>query len=213
MPAPALKSLAKKAGKSMKDAERYYDAAKKQRMKSTGKSETGLTGSDYSFIMGVVKKRLGLATEGLAESMIDARVSDLNDFDVRVFTDLEGEVSFSTIDDIHIDPSSDVRVEMLHKLANEYDWPHNHPFPESIDGYEGSVRDLAQQVLQLIAGGLGEVADPVKPHGPRKKSLAQKQGERKAGRTRSRRQYRESLNERAGYLHHFYYDGRKPTDP
>ena len=76
MPPPALKSLAGKAGKSLKDAERYYGDAKKQLMKKTGKKEKALTSDDYRYIMGVVKKRLGLPTKkvesmSLAEQLID----------------------------------------------------------------------------------------------------------------------------------------------
>lgn len=190
MPPPALKSLAKKAsGKSVKDAERYYKDAKKQRMDKTGRGEDDLTDRDYEFIMGVVKKRLGLPTgepgeskneiagavakgaaaavgsalakkamgkkkknESLAESMIDSQLASADDQQVRVFRDMEGELSFATMDDVHIEPSSDVRVMLLHKLANEYDWPHNHPFPESIEGYEGSLKSLAQSVLGMLSG-------------------------------------------------------------
>ena len=62
-PAAALKSLAKEAGKSYSEAERYYEEAKHQRMKSEGKKEDELNDKDYSYIMGVVKKRLGLKTK------------------------------------------------------------------------------------------------------------------------------------------------------
>jgi hypothetical protein len=43
----------------------------------------------------------------------------------------------------------------------------------------------------------------VGPAGPRRKSLAQKQGPRKAARTRGRRQY---AQENKGWLHYEYYD-------
>jgi len=67
-PAAALKSLAKQAGKSYKKAEEYYKEAKKQRMKAKKKNENELNGQDYSYIMGVVKKRLGLPTKPLKDS-------------------------------------------------------------------------------------------------------------------------------------------------
>lgn len=68
----------------------------------------------------------------------------------------------------------------------------------------------------LIDMYLQDTVDPVKPRGPRRKSLAQKQGARKAGRTRSRKQYTESqqLNEGAGgWLTHYYYDKRQHPGP
>lgn len=192
-----LKSLADKAGKSLKDAERYYGDAKKQRMKSTGKKEKGLTGDDYRYIMGVVKKRLKLPTKKvemkLAESLIDVVLHESpEDFDIRVYRDLDGGVSFATPDDVHIPPGDDSRVALIHRLANDYDWPHNFEFPENIEGYEGSVNDLTRDVLGKVFPGFEEAIDAVKPRGPRKKTLAQKQGARAGGRTRSRRQYTEA---------------------
>jgi len=74
MPPPALKALATKAGKSLKDAERYYEEAKKGRMKKTGKSEKELDDADYRAIMGVTKKRLGLKVKPV-ESYIDDLVA------------------------------------------------------------------------------------------------------------------------------------------
>ena len=46
-----------------------------------------------------------------------------------------------------------------------------------------------------------EIVDPVKPVKPRRKSLAQKQGYRKASRTKQRKSYIENK----GFLYHFYY--------
>jgi len=203
MPPPALKSLASKAGKSLKDAERYYDDAKKQRMKSTGKSEKGLTDQDYQYIMGVVKKRLKLPTkkaESLAESLIEYVIGKYDEDDnVRVFSDIEGNIAFCSLDDIHIDPESDPRLALIDRVANQHTWPHNHEFPECIEGYEGSISKLADDVLtKVLPGFYVETVGPVKP---RMRTLDQKQGARKAGRTRSRKQY----TERHGYLLHNYY--------
>lgn len=68
MPAPALKSMAKKYGKSVDDAERYWNEAKKQAEKQ-GFEE----GSErfYKYVMSIVKKRLG----GKNESRILDRLS------------------------------------------------------------------------------------------------------------------------------------------
>lgn len=155
MPPPALKSLAGKAGKSLKDAERYYDDAKKQRLKKTGKKEKDLTNDDYRYIMGVVKKRLGLPTkpvESLAEAMIQVLIfeQDYTDRDVRVFTDPTGEVCFATLDDVSINPDEDDRVALVYNLANNYDWPSTFDYPESIDGYEGSLNNLAREAMMML---------------------------------------------------------------
>ena len=143
----------------------------------------------------------------LAETFIELSIGENDDYDVRVYRDLDGEVSFATTDDVHLDPDDDVRIAVMHRLANEYDWPHNSEFPEDLEGYEGSVNDLTRSVIARTFPGFEEAIDAIKPIGPRKKSLAQKQGARESGRTRSRRQYTERLEERAagGYLTHYYY--------
>lgn len=52
MPTPALAAMAKNAGVSLADAERYWDDAKKL-AKDQGRA------NDYAYIMGIVKKRMG----------------------------------------------------------------------------------------------------------------------------------------------------------
>lgn len=57
MPPKGLKTMAKKVGKSLADAERYWRDAKKQyakRLRGKGKKPT----DKYRYIMGIVKKRL-----------------------------------------------------------------------------------------------------------------------------------------------------------
>ena len=61
MPVPALKSLAKKAGKSLRTLERYWEEAKKawEALKDKhGKNK-------WAYIMAIVKRRAGLSTESL----------------------------------------------------------------------------------------------------------------------------------------------------
>jgi hypothetical protein len=82
MPAPQLKALADKAGKSLADAERYYDESKKQVMKDTGKSADALEDDDYQKILGIVKKRLGLKVKPV-ESIDEAVEAILNGKDIR----------------------------------------------------------------------------------------------------------------------------------
>ena len=62
MPASSLKSMAKRAGVSMEDAERYWNAAKE-----AAEDQGFVEGDDdfYAYTMGIVKKRMGLA--GLLE--------------------------------------------------------------------------------------------------------------------------------------------------
>ena len=121
----------------------------------------------------------------LAEKLINAHVAE-GDMDVRVFRDLSGEVTFATLDDVHIDPESDPRLLLVHSLANDYMWPHNFAFPESIEGYEGSLHELARSVISSLMLQPQEEVTPVEPRGPKKRTLKQKQGARAAGRTRTR---------------------------
>jgi hypothetical protein len=59
-----------------------------------------------------------------------------------------------------------------------------------------------------------ESVDPLKPKKPKHRSLKQKQGARKAGRTRSRRSYLEAAPGFShGWLHHYYYHRRKLGGP
>jgi Sec-independent protein translocase protein TatA len=66
---PALDSMAKSAGVSLKDAERYWDEAKAEYMKTKNKKEKDLKDSDYRYIMGVVKNRMKLAKDKKKESL------------------------------------------------------------------------------------------------------------------------------------------------
>lgn len=60
MPAPALKSLADEAGKSLADAERYWSEAKDS-AKGRGFQEN--TERFFAYVTGIVKRRLGLASD------------------------------------------------------------------------------------------------------------------------------------------------------
>ena len=98
-----------------------------------------------------------MPTPSLAEYMITTKLNnfDPDDFDVRVFRDLDGEVSFASLEDVHIEPTSDSRVALITKLANEYTWPSISTFPEEIEGYEGSINELTKKVLTKMFPGLG----------------------------------------------------------
>ncbi|MCG8435638.1 MAG: hypothetical protein MJA83_16565 [Gammaproteobacteria bacterium] len=209
MPPPALKSLASKAGKSLDTAERYYDAAKKQRMKDTGKSDKKLTDRDYEYIMGVTKKRLGLPTKkaesyiemalrsAYASSLIES-VTENSSEKVRAFYD-SGELCFCTLEDVMVQPGTDHRLDAVATLVNEFQWPADFPLLHEIDGFEGTadeVLDKAAEHVSLVK----EVAKAAKPRGPRKETLAQKQGARQGGRTRMRHA------EGFGAIYHEYYD-------
>lgn len=174
MPLPSLQSLASKAGKSLADAERYYSDAKAQRMKELGKGEDDLDATDYQFIMGVVKNRLGISESIDTES----------DFKVRSFFD-SGILNFSTIDDVYIDPSEDYRVKDISWLVNEHDWPVGHEVIDIVNNYEGSIQNLHKRVLEILK--IPELTELVSPIKPRRRTLAQKQGSRKASRTKFRR--------------------------
>lgn len=91
-PPAMLASLAKEAGVSMKDAERYWEETKKQRMKDTGKGEKSFTDRDWQYVTGVTKKRMGLKTEPLRDSKVnevetkDKDLEELKKKDKRTIT-------------------------------------------------------------------------------------------------------------------------------
>lgn len=79
MPPAALAAMAKKAGKSIKTAEKYWKQAKESAEKRGRKAK------DYwAYVMGIVKRRLGLADHDLAlvglptELVLEATVLDLD---------------------------------------------------------------------------------------------------------------------------------------
>jgi len=79
MPAKALKTMAKKAGESLVTAEKYWREASR----SYDKSPEGVS-DKWAYIMGTVKKRLGLESIDLllcgapAEVVVDESVGDLD---------------------------------------------------------------------------------------------------------------------------------------
>lgn len=149
MPAQTLASIAKKTGLSLAKVERYWIEAKKEAAKKFDKDSD----SYWKYVVGIVKQRAGVS-ESLAESLIDAKVEQ-DDMCIRVFRDLNGEVSFATLEDVCIDANSDARLALIHRLANEFEWPSTHSFPEDIEGYEGSVQELTQRVISSVYAGFG----------------------------------------------------------
>lgn len=97
-PPPALTAMAQEVGKPASKAEEYYKAAKEQRMKATGKTEKELTSDDYRYIMGVVKKRLGLPTKPLADSKVEeGRVPNPKDSEEKIIKALTEQDKMSII--------------------------------------------------------------------------------------------------------------------
>lgn len=77
MPIPALKSMAKKTGKSVKTLERYWDDAKKSAKKQSPKDK-------YAYIMGIVQKRAGIESiqfknKELTEILTKEYILDIGD--------------------------------------------------------------------------------------------------------------------------------------
>lgn len=108
MPPAALAALAKRAGKSIKTAEKYWDQAKKSvatalkgRKKKRGKGELKKPRDKWASVMGIVKKRLGLATEELLfvglppELLIEA---DVLSEDVEVKSVIVAEEKLTSLD-------------------------------------------------------------------------------------------------------------------
>jgi hypothetical protein len=61
-PPKGLKTMAEQAGLPYSNVARYYNEAKKQYLRWTGKKEDELTSRDYQYIMGIVKKRIWYKT-------------------------------------------------------------------------------------------------------------------------------------------------------
>lgn len=155
MPPPALASLAKKAGKTLKDAERYYADAKKQVKPDSD--------DDYRLVMGIVKKRLGLKTKPLAasaESFIDSvlygekgfsliEMVSGGDTQVKTFFD-SGMLCFATPDDVMIESNVDDRISAMMSIVNEEDWPNGHPIYDLFENYEGSLDYLFDSFTRLV---------------------------------------------------------------
>jgi hypothetical protein len=57
MPVPMLKSLAKKSGKSLSDAEKYWEEAKTSALKKFNKKDNRY----WAYVAGIVKQRMGLS--------------------------------------------------------------------------------------------------------------------------------------------------------
>ncbi len=161
MPPAALASLAKKAGKSKGDAERYYKDAKKQFVKKKGKD---LKGNDFRLIMGIVKKRLGLSTKPLAASQLDTMIHMVteganpdhvmghfreDESRVRAFYD-SGILCFATTDDVMIEAGVDSRLDAISVLLNNIEWPHDHPIHDALDGFEGTIEEMYSKIDRLL---------------------------------------------------------------
>jgi uncharacterized coiled-coil DUF342 family protein len=110
MPTPALKSLAKEAGKSVNKAEEYWNEAKQQAKKAGFKEGTSRF---YSYVMGIVKKRLGLSESATMAGKI---LEQIDSFDKSIEESLiplnkplrdvnelislaESELDFKTVDE------------------------------------------------------------------------------------------------------------------
>jgi len=72
-PPAALYSLAKEAGISKSKAERYWKETKEKYKEWMGKSDKDLTGRDYQYIMGVVKKRMKLPVKPVESKTVEPK--------------------------------------------------------------------------------------------------------------------------------------------
>ena len=70
------------------------------------------------------------------------------DIKVRTFFD-SGILCMATLDDIMIDPGIDSRVEQIVTIVNGNTWPAEHPMIEMLEGYEGSLAELHQDILRM----------------------------------------------------------------
>ena len=88
----------------------------------------------------------------IAEKVIDGMIAakDLEDRQVRVYRDLNGDVSVATMDDICIDAADDPRVALITSLANNYEWDESSDFPSNFESYEGGLNALVSSVLNQV---------------------------------------------------------------
>jgi hypothetical protein len=91
MPLPMLKILADKAGVSVDKAEEYWNRAKEQAAKNNHKD-------DYPYIVGIIKKMLGISKES------------------RVVEILDSLASIQKIDITYKDDRGNIKVKTLHGL-------------------------------------------------------------------------------------------------
>jgi hypothetical protein len=146
MPPPQIKALAKKSGKSPAEVEKAWEKAKKEAKgaklsdgSTIPDSEEKWSGKHYAYVVGIVKKMLGMK-----EDIFHVSGSNL--------PDLAEQLINAYLDEKKLHPS-------MHKWTIK----------------KGSNKPQKKQEV-------------VGPAGPRGKSLAQKQGARKAARTKNRRQ-------------------------
>jgi hypothetical protein len=220
MPAAMITSLAKEKGISKDKAEELWDKAKDAAVGSTlndgskiPKDESKWRDKHWKYVTGIFKKMIGMKEQTYVESLLDLAMNkgsktiiealSQGDMQVRAFFDT-GELCFATTEDVLLDDKRDPRLALLRGIVNDVNWPEDHPIYDTLEGYEGSLEGLFKEVLRRTDLDTQEAVDPVKPRSPRRRSLAQKQGARKAGRTRSRRQYAEALDGKA-FLYYNYY--------
>lgn len=84
-----------------------------------------------------------------AEELISSLAGD-SDRDVRVYRDMNGIVSFATMDDVCIEPNDDARVGMLSSIASKLDDDEL----DKLEGYEGSLNQLTSDTLKKVLGKL-----------------------------------------------------------
>lgn len=77
-----------------------------------------------------------------AEKLI-AQLAGDDDREVRTYRDMEGNLAFATMDDVCIEPTEDMRVGLVQKLASHM----KDEDLDSIENYEGSLNQLVNSVI------------------------------------------------------------------
>lgn len=110
MPIPQLRSFAKQSGKSLDDVERYYKDAKKQAEKQ-GQDD------NYSYIIGIVKKRCGLesSNEDWTVNSLSRKLNNLIDTAVQ---NLLPKPRFDSMDELRVD--LEVKNDEFTKFVKRY---------------------------------------------------------------------------------------------
>jgi hypothetical protein len=73
-----------------------------------------------------------------------------NDRDIRVYRDLDGGLSFATLDDVTIPVESDSRLALIKSVIDGNSWPADSTLWVDVESYEGSLNHLTRSVIERV---------------------------------------------------------------
>jgi len=72
MPSPYVKRVAKEIGKSIEEVDKHWAESKKIASENLGKSEINFTNEDYTYVVGILKNKLGIRENIKVKDFIDS---------------------------------------------------------------------------------------------------------------------------------------------